>query len=58
MKERSMNDIGHYIWLDAPVNDEGVPSWKALDSVIRKWAVLSGFEKDQNNYQKMKEMYQ
>jgi hypothetical protein len=53
-----MNDIGHYIWLDAPVNEDGVPSWKALDSVIRKWAVLSGFEKDQNNYQKMKEMYQ
>jgi hypothetical protein len=53
-----MNDIGHYIWLDTPVNEDGVSSWKALDSVIRKWAVLSGFEKDQSDYQKMKQEYQ
>ena len=53
-----MNDNGHYIWLDAIVDDGEIPAWKALDIVCRKWATLSGFEKDQSDYQKMKELYQ
>jgi hypothetical protein len=32
--------------------------WKALDNTIRAWVALSGFEKDQSDYQKMKELYQ
>ena len=32
--------------------------WKSLDFVIRQWAALTGHEKDQSNYQKMKELYQ
>ena len=35
-----------------------IPAWKALDNVCRKWVALSGFEKDQSDYQKMKEQYQ
>ena len=53
-----MNDRGHYIWLDAIVADGEIPAWKALDIVTRKWAVLSGFEKDSENYRKIKEMYE
>jgi len=53
-----MNNSGHYIWLDAIVEDGEIPAWKALDIVCRKWATLSGFEKDQSDYQKMKELYQ
>ena len=52
------NQQGHYIWLDAIADDEEIPAWKRLDIVIRKWAALTGFEKDQSNYQKMKELYQ
>jgi len=33
-------------------------AWRELDTVVRKWAVMTNFEKDLNNYQKMKEMYQ
>ena len=29
--------------------------WNSLDLVIRRWAALSGFEKDQEMYQKLKE---
>jgi hypothetical protein len=53
----SENNTGHYIWLDAKVDDEEIPAWKRLDIVTRKWAVLSQFEKDQSNYQKLKEYY-
>jgi len=53
-----MNDASYYIWLDAKVDDEEIPAWKRLDIVTRKWAALSGFEKDQSSYQKMKEYYQ
>jgi hypothetical protein len=28
--------------------------WQLLDQVVRKWVALSGFEKDQENYAKMK----
>jgi len=53
-----MNDNGHYIWLDAIVDDNEIPAWKSLDIVIRKWAVISGLEKDLSDYQKRKELYQ
>ncbi len=45
------------IWMDAIADDPEIPAWKRLDIVTRKWAVLSGFEKDQNAYQKLKEDY-
>jgi hypothetical protein len=53
-----MNNNGHYIWLDAVADDGEIPAWKALDIVIRKWAVISGLEKDLSDYQKRKELYE
>jgi hypothetical protein len=53
-----MNNNGQYIWLDAIVDDNEIPAWKRLDIVTRKWATLTGMEKDLSDYQKMKEMYQ
>ena len=58
MKEINMNDNGHYIWLDAIVDDKEIPAWKALDIVTRKWATLSGMEKDLSDYQKRKELFE
>ena len=57
MKELNMNDSGHYIWLDAIADDEEIPAWKRLDVVTRKWAALSGMEKDLENYKKLQEEY-
>ena len=53
-----MNDNGIYIWLDARADDEEAPAWKRLDIVTRKWAALSGMEKDLSDYQKRKELYE
>jgi len=53
-----MNNNGHYIWLDAVVDDEEIPAWKRLDIVTRKWASLSSMEKDLSDYQKRKELYE
>jgi hypothetical protein len=53
-----MNNSGHYIWLDANVQDAEIPDWKRLELVTRKWAVLSAHEKEQLDYQKRKELYQ
>jgi hypothetical protein len=58
MKEISMGNTGHYIWLDAIADDEEIPAWKRLDIVTRKWAALTGMEKDLSDYQKRKELYQ
>jgi hypothetical protein len=58
LKEKTMNEENLNFWTNARVDDPEIPDWKALDIVIRKWVALSGFEKDQNSYQKMKEMYQ
>jgi hypothetical protein len=58
MKETHMNDNGHYIWLDAKVDDNEISPWKQLDIVTRKWAALSGMEKDLSDYQKRKELYE
>jgi hypothetical protein len=53
-----MNNESYYIWLDAKVDENEIPAWKRLDIVTRKWATLTGFERDQSNYQKMKEFYE
>jgi hypothetical protein len=53
-----MSNNGHYIWLDAKVDDNEIPAWKQLDIVTRKWAALSGMEKDLSDYQKRKELYE
>lgn len=58
MKELSMSNNGHYIWLDAVADDEEIPAWKRLDLVTRKWAALTGMEKDLSDYQKRKELYE
>ena len=47
-----MNNESYYIWLDAKVDENEIPAWKRLDIVTRKWATLTGFERDQSNYQK------
>jgi hypothetical protein len=52
-----MNEENLNLWLSAKADDEQIPAWKALDIVTRKWAVLSQFEKEQSDYQKMKEFY-
>lgn len=46
------------IILDARADDAEIPDWKRLDIVVRKWAALSGMEKDLSDYQKRKELYQ
>ena len=52
-----MNEENLNFWMSARADDEEIPDWKALDIVTRKWAVLSQFEKEQSEYQKMKEFY-
>jgi hypothetical protein len=58
MKELSMNNEQNTYWLDAIADDAEIPAWKRLDIVTRKWAVLSGFEKDQSKYVEMKLYYE
>lgn len=53
-----MTNQGYYIWLDAKADDEEIPAWKRLDIVTRKWATLTGMEKDLSDYQKRKELYE
>ncbi len=53
-----MNSNPEHIWLDAIADDDEIPAWKRLDIVIRKWAVISGLEKDLSDYQKRKELYE
>ena len=53
-----MNKQDPYIWLQANTQDGEIPSWKLVDLVCRKWAVLSGMEKDLSDYQKRKELYE
>ena len=49
------NDI---TFLDANAADPEIPAWESLDIVCRKWAVLSGFEKDAIFYAKLREISQ
>jgi len=53
-----MSNENMYIWLQDYEEKIEIQPWEELNQVIRKWAALTGHEKDQNNYQKMKEMYQ
>ena len=53
-----MGNQSYYIWLDAKADDKEIPAWKRLDVVTRKWAALSGMEKDLSDYQKRKELYE
>jgi len=53
-----MNNEQNTYWLDAIADDAEIPAWKRLDIVTRKWAVLSGFEKDQSKYVEMKLYYE
>lgn len=36
---------------------EKIPGWKHLDQATRKWAVLTGHEKDQEQYEKLSQKY-
>lgn len=58
MKEVSMIEKNQPLIFSARADDDEIPAWKRLDIVIRKWAALTGFEKDQSDYQKRKEMYE
>lgn len=53
-----MSNDGYYIHLDNSLPEVKQEPWEQLDEVIRKWIALSGFEKDQSDYQKMKQEYQ
>jgi hypothetical protein len=53
-----MNEQNMEFFMNAEADDGELPAWKLLDTVCRKWAVISGLEKDLSDYQKMKEMYQ
>ena len=53
----SENDNGFYIGLTRFEQNQEIPAWKALDEVVRKWAVLSGHEKDMAEYEKIQKMY-
>jgi hypothetical protein len=53
-----MYEEEYNLWMAARADDEEIPAWKALDIVTRKWAVMSGMEKDLSDYQKRKEMYE
>ena len=50
-------NVNEYIWLDAKSDDEEIPAWKRLDIVCRKWATLTNFENDLEEYEKIKRMY-
>ena len=58
MKELSMIEQNQPLIFSAIADDEEIPAWKRLDIVTRKWAALSGMEKDLSDYQKRKEMYE
>ena len=45
-------------WVSQEEHDKNFAPWQLLDGVVRQWAALSGHERDQSNYQKMKEQYQ
>ena len=53
----SENEQGFYIGLTNFEQNQEIPAWKALDEVVRKWAILSGHEKDMENYQKLQQTH-
>ena len=50
-EQKSMNNN----WVEHSRED---PKWKALWEVTKQWAVMSGFEKDLENYEKLRENIQ
>lgn len=54
-----MDKTEQYLFLNYAIADDiELPAWKNLDIVCRKWAILSCFEKDQANYEALKQQYQ
>jgi len=53
-----MNEQNKQIILDIDASDEEIPAWKLVDLTCRKWAALSGLEKDLSDYQKRKDLYE
>ena len=53
-----MNEQNQALIFDVRADDEEIPAWKRLDIVTRKWAALTGMEKDLSDYQKLKESYE
>ena len=51
-QEQSIN------WMEANAADPEIPAWKSLDIVVRQWVTMSGFEKDQENYAKLRAKWQ
>jgi hypothetical protein len=43
---------------NTPIQETPEPQpWQMLDEVVRKWVSMSGFQKDQDRYAILKEMY-
>ena len=53
-----MSNIENQQFFDENLVSDEIPAWKRLDTVIRSWIVLSGWEKDLNDYQNRKYLYQ
>ena len=53
-----MNKQNAEFFLNAKADDGEVPAWKLVDLICRKWAVLSLHEKDLENYEARKVIYQ
>ena len=54
----NLNLHDYTTWMSAQADDAEIPAWKRLDIVIRKWAALSGHEKDMELYEKMRQEWQ
>lgn len=46
------------LFVDKSVICDELEPWQRLDNVMRQWAVLAGFEKDMENYEKLKEQHE
>lgn len=44
-------------FMNSDISNQENSSWKSLENVIRSWAALSGHEKDQNQYETLKNNY-
>lgn len=42
------------LFIDKSVVDDDLQPWERLNSVIRQWAMMTGFEKDLESYEKNK----
>lgn len=46
-----INIYGMSVGIEPEAKNEEIPAWKALDEACRKWAILSGHEKDLERYE-------